>query len=387
MSRDRAYGRPRRHFLATVGPIVLAVIQVVGTFGAAHNQPHTTDIDAFAIFLLVVGPISLWSIRRCPQSVLWFVTLVTFVYLARGYPYGPVFSAFLIAVVVNIAIGNRAAGWAAVGMAIFLSGLARVTFDDQSLTWGWTLGVLAWGLAIVAVGELIRVRKANVIEERRTRAERARRQAGEERLRIARELHDVVAHHMSLINVQAGVALHLVDRKPEQVETALATIKDASKEALIELRALIGVLRADGEEAPRVPVARLAALDDLVGRTRQAGVELEARVEGDTSGLPSAIEVAAYRIVQEAVTNIVRHSGARSASVSVVIGEAAVDIEIADDGRGVAPDFADTDGSGIRGMRERAQALAGTVDITRGVGGTGTLVRARLPLRGDRWPT
>ncbi|HSS67740.1 MAG TPA: sensor histidine kinase, partial [Nocardioidaceae bacterium] len=365
MRHDRANGRPRGRFLATVGPFLLAVIQVVGSIGASHNQSDATDIDAFAILLLVVGPISLLTIRRCPQAVLSFVTVVTFVYLARGYPYGPVFTAFLIAVVVNIALGNRTAGWVAVSLALVLSGIARVVFDDQSLTWGWALGVLAWGLAILAVGELIRVRRVNVVEMRRTRAERARRQVGEERLRIARELHDVVAHHMSLINVQAGVALHLVDRKPEQVETALATIKDASKEALIELRALIGVLRADDEEAPRVPVARLAALDELVGRTRQAGVELQAHVEGDTSGLPSAIEVAAYRIIQEAVTNIVRHSGARSATVSVVVGASAVDLEIADDGRGVAPDFADTDGSGIRGMRERAEALGGTVDIAR----------------------
>ena len=166
------------------------------------------------------------------------------------------------------------------------------------------------------------MRRANIVEARRTRAERARRQVGEERLRIARELHDVVAHHMSLINVQAGVALHLVDRKPEQVETALATIKDASKEALIELRALIGVLRADGEDGPAACRSRrLASLDDLVGRTRQAGVELQARVEGDTSGLPAAVELAAYRIIQEAVTNIVRHSGARSATCRVVVGD------------------------------------------------------------------
>jgi signal transduction histidine kinase len=377
-----AYGPPRWHFLATVGPIVLALIQVVGTIGASHNQPDTADIDAFAIALVVVGPLSLLLIRRYPQAVLWFVTLVTFVYLARGYPYGPVFASFLVAVVVNVAIGNRAAGWAAVGLALVLSGVTRVAFDNHSLNWGWALGVLAWGLVIVAIGELIRVRRASIDEARRARAERARRQAGEERLRIARELHDVVAHHMSLINVQAGVALHLVDRKPEQVETALATIKDASKEALTELRALIGVLRADGDEAPRVPVATLAGLDDLVARTGQAGVELQAKVDGDVSAVPSAVELAAYRIIQEAVTNVVRHSAARSASVRVTIGADTVDIEVADDGRGIGPEAADTDGSGIRGMRERAQALGGSVDIARPPSGAGTVVRARLPLTG-----
>ena len=319
--------------------------------------------------------------------MLWFVTLVTFVYLARGYPYGPVFSAFLIAVVVNIAIGNRAAGWAAVGMAIFLSGLARVTFDDQSLTWGWTLGVLAWGLAIVAVGELIRVRKANVIEERRTRAERARRQAGEERLRIARELHDVVAHHMSLINVQAGVALHLVDRKPEQVETALATIKDASKEALIELRALIGVLRADGEEAPR-GAGRPPRRPRRPRRSNSAGGR---RAPGTRRGRHITTPLRDRgRGVPDRPRGSDQHRAAQRRSVGErVCRHRGGGGRHRDSGRRSRrrTDFADTDGSGIRGMRERAQALAGTVDITRGVGGAGTLVRARLPLRGDRWPT
>jgi signal transduction histidine kinase len=370
-------------FLATVGPFVLAVIQVVGTVGASHNQPGSTDLDHLAVVLLVGGPLSLLGIRRYPQAILWLVTAVTFAYIARGYPYGPVFAAFLIAVVVNVAIGNRLVGWLAVCLGIVLSGLARITLDNQTLTWGWALGVLAWGLAIVAIGELMRVRRASAVEARRARAERARRQAGEERLRIARELHDVVAHHMSLINVQAGVALHLVDRKPEQVETALATIKDASKEALNELRALIGVLRAEGEDAPLVPVATLAALDDLVTRTRHAGIELRARVDGDVSSVPSAVEVAAYRIIQEAVTNIVRHSQARSAWVEVTIRPDAVDIEVEDDGRGIAPDAADSEGSGIRGMRERAQALAGAVAVERAAGG-GSVVRAHLPFGGGR---
>jgi signal transduction histidine kinase len=379
---DVRLGPPRWRFLAVVGPFLLVGIQIVGTVGASHNQPDTTGIDAFAILLLILGPLSLLVIGRHPQGVLWFVTAVTFAYLARGYPYGPVFSAFLIAVVVNIALGHRLASWVAVALAVTLSGIARVVFDDHALGWGWALGVVAWAIVIGSVGELIRVRRANVVEARRTRAERARRQAGEERLRIARELHDVVAHHMSLINVQAGVALHLVDRKPEQVQTALATIKDASKEALTELRALIGVLRADDEDAPRVPVATLSSLDDLVARTRYAGVDLRASVEGDVGTVPSAVEVATYRIIQEAVTNIVRHSGAQTAQVAVVVGSDAVELAVSDDGRGIGADYAESDGSGIRGMRERAQALAGSVDIGRGPDGRGTVVHARLPLRG-----
>jgi signal transduction histidine kinase len=380
VSLDRPYGPPRWQIAATVGPFLLAVIQVVGTFGASHRQPHATDIDAFAIALVVAGPLSLLLIRTWPQGVLAFATTATFVYVARGYPYGPVFTAFFIAAVVNIILGNRLAAWCAVASALFLSGLARVALTDQSVTWGWAFGVLAWALVIVGIGELIRVRRANVAEARRARAEMARRQAGEERLRIARELHDVVAHHMSLINVQAGVALHLVERRPEQVETALATIKDASKEALTELRSLIGVLRADDEAAPRVPVATLRSLDDLVSRTAHAGVDVRVTVTGDTGAMPAAVEAAAYRIIQEAITNVVRHSGAAAARVSVDVGDEAVEISIEDDGTGIRGDPMNGDGTGVRGMKERAHALAGTVGVSAAATGRGTLVRARLPL-------
>ena len=148
-------------------------------------------------------------------------------------------------------------------------------------------GVRHGALIIVGIGELLRLNRARQLEARRARAEERRREAGEERLRIARELHDVVAHHMSLIHVQAGVALHVLDRKPDQVETALTTIKDASKEALTELRALIGVLRAEGEAgAALARWRRLPALQELAARTSQAGVSTTVDVHGDLGGVP-----------------------------------------------------------------------------------------------------
>jgi signal transduction histidine kinase len=361
-----------------IGPLALTIISVVGTIGASHNQPDTTDLDPLAIVLVAAGPLSLLAIRLAPRIVLGLVTAITFVYLARGYPYGPVFTAFMIAAIVNIVLGHRVAVWWAVGTAVVLSGVVRVATLDQSLSWGWGLGVLAWSTVILAIGELIRVRAANVVESRRAREEMARRQAGEERLRIARELHDVVAHHMSLINVQAGVALHLVDRKPEQVETALHTIKDASKEALTELRSLIGILRADDEAAPRTPVAMLDSLDDLVMRTAQAGVVVDAVTDGDVGAIPSAVELAAVRIIQEAITNVVRHSGATNARVAVHVGATAVDVIVDDNGRGMTPDRQASDGTGIRGMRERAAVLGGTVEVSSAATG-GTSVTARIP--------
>jgi signal transduction histidine kinase len=263
-----------------------------------------------------------------------------------------------------------------------LSTIARTVVHDDGWSWGWFAGTLAWSLVVLAAGELVRLNRARIVEARRARTEERRREAGEERLRIARELHDTVAHHMSLIHVQSGVALHLVDKKPEQVETALATIKDASKEALTELRALIGVLRADGEDAPRAPIARLDGLGDIAERATQAGIATTLDVTGDVDTVPTAVATAAFRIVQEGVTNVVRHSGASRARIAVSVADGSVDVEVRDDGRG--PGEADDDGSGtgLRGMRERATALGGTVELSRGPGG-GARLHARLPFGGD----
>jgi signal transduction histidine kinase len=195
-------------------------------------------------------------------------------------------------------------------------------------------------------------------------------------LRIAQELHDVVAHHISLINVQAGVALHLGDTRPEQTATALAAIKDASKEALVEMRSIVGILRDTDEQAPRAPVPGLARLDELVGRTAQAGLDVRTSIQGDPRALPVRVDAAAYRIIQESLTNIVRHANASRATVRVGYGDTAVTVQIDDDGRtgGVPP----TEGNGITGMRERATALGGTFDA--GPAGGGFRVTARLPL-------
>lgn len=147
-------------------------------------------------------------------------------------------------------------------------------------TLGGSSFVVGWALVVLVTAELIRMRGQRAAETARTRAEEERRQASEERLRMARELHDVLAHNISMINVQAGVALHLMDENPEQARTALAAIKEASKEALGEMRGVIGALRAQGETAPRAPTAGLDRLDDLLDRARSAGLEVTAEVTG-----------------------------------------------------------------------------------------------------------
>ena len=353
--------RPPRVPLA----IALALFQVLGTLGAAQGQPERRPLDLFAVVLLLIGPVALALLTR--RSRVPLVTTVvgaaTAVYLVLGYPYGPVVASLVVALVAAVVTGHRLTAWLVAAGVLAAHGAAVVRDPDRGWSWAGATATLAWALLVLAFGEVVRVRRERGLSHRRALAEERRRQAGEGRLRIAQELHDVVAHHMSLINVQASVALHLRGSHPEQVDESLRVIKGASKEALVELRSLIEVLREGDGPAPRRPAASLAALDDLVERSRYAGLDVTADVTGTPAPLPPGVELAAYRVVQEAVTNIVRHSGAERAEIAVEHGVGTLLVRVDDDGRGV-PDVAALDeGHGIRGMRERAASLGGDVRI------------------------
>jgi signal transduction histidine kinase len=367
-----------------LGAVALAFFQTGGTIGASRNQTGDRGIDALTIAITVLGPLSLILLRRWPREVMAFVSAITIVYLLRDYAYGPVFACLAIATVSTVVLGHRLAAWLGLGAVLLGSFVALLpAFRDQSWSWGWFSGVLAWGLLVLAVGELLRSRRERSLAAREARAEAGRRRANEERLQIARELHDVVAHHISLINVQAGVALHIVDRHPEQAQTALTAIKDASKEALVELRSLVGVLRDAGESAPRTPSGGLASLDDLVERSAHAGLAVRKTERGEVRPLPSAVELAALRIVQEAITNVVRHSGASSATITLQYDADTLGVTVQDSGRGLAASStpsAGTSGTGIVGMRERAEALGGSLQVGPGDAG-GVSVHAVLPVR------
>ncbi len=224
------------------------------------------------------------------------------------------------------------------------------------------------GLAL-AIGDMVRSRREAIEEE-------AQRRTGEERLRIAREVHDVVAHAMVAINVQAGVAAHRLDQDPEQARSALRAIKQTSGEALSDLRATLGVLRGDDRDAPVRPAAGLGDLDELAAALRGAGVQVELEV-GEVGELPAAVHAAGYRIVQEALTNALRHAGAAHVRVRVARDAGAIRLEVADDGAAVNG-AADGAGTGLRGMRERAAALGGSLEAGPGEGG-GWRVAATLP--------
>jgi signal transduction histidine kinase len=365
----------------------VAAFQLVGCYLAGRNQPEARSIDALAVVLLVGSGLTLVARRRHPIAVLAVVTAATALYHALVYPNGPFIVAFVVAFFTAVMSGHRVAAWIVAGSGyVSLLVLARLVGDQVNPTLGRVLGVTTGLLLIVVAAELFRIRRERFADAARNRAEEAARRASEERLRVARELHDVLAHNNSLINVQAGVALHLIDERPEQARTALAAIKQASKDALGELRSVLGVLRAPDDEAPRAPAPSLSRLDGLVSQAAAAGIAVDVAVEGTPRPLPVPVDLAAFRIVQEALTNVTRHSGtARSATVHVRYDADDLTVEIDDDGRGLSGRPADGPvgtGSGISGMRERAIALGGTLEAGPRVGG-GFSVTAVLPVSDD----
>lgn len=233
-------------------------------------------------------------------------------------------------------------------------------------------------LGAVAAGDSVRARREASERAADLREHETLRRFNDERLRIAHEIHDVVAHGMTAINVQAGVAAHLLERDPDQAHRALRDIKRVSGESLTELRSTLAALRDPSDSAPLAPTGGLRDLDRLLDGVRAAGVAIELEVQ-DVAPVPAAVDHASYRIVQEAVTNIARHSGATHARVSVARHDGALLVEIADDGRGAGPGSADAPGNGLQGMRERARALGGTLEAGDGAAG-GFTVRARMPV-------
>ncbi len=232
-----------------------------------------------------------------------------------------------------------------------------------------------WVVVVWVAAELVRTRREQFAERRKAAADEQRRHADERRLRLAQDLHDVLAHNISLINVQASVALHLLEENPRQAGPALLNIKQASREALHELRSALDLLRDGDLEAPRTPAPRLADIGTLVAGVRNSGLDVNLEMAHSDRSLPAAVELAAYRIVQEALTNVTRHAQARHVDVHITVADA-IDIDVTDDGRGGAP----TPGNGITGMHERAAALGGTINTGPRSGAPGFTVTAHLPV-------
>jgi signal transduction histidine kinase len=360
-------------------PLAVGFFTVVGTFGASRGQPFARPLDALGIALLLAGAAALVVRRRYPAGVLGFAAAVAGVYLGLGYPYGPVFLAGLVAMCSAVVSGHRRSAYVVTGIAFAgLLVLHLVRFPDQPLPLFGAGGWLSSLAVVIAVCEWWRARRERLAQERLAREEAERRRGSEERLRIARDLHDSLGHHVSLINVQAGVALHLMDDDPEQARSALAAIKKSSGELLREMRATLGVLRGVDEGPPRTPVAGLERLDDLLAENRSAGLPVEIEVEGARRELPPSVDQAAYRIVQESLTNVRKHAGPARAHVRLHYADDGLAVQVDDDGPGAATAAEPSGGNGLPGMWERATALGGTLTAGPRAGG-GFRVEARLP--------
>jgi len=379
--------RPDRGLFGIVPPgrptdVAVAVLVAVAQLGlttlAARRQPDRQALDLLAYLLLAVGPVALLWRRRSPAVVLAVVMASNVLYFGLGYPYGPAWLALIVAFWTAVTGGARRVAWATavVGLAAYFT-LAALLDRVGPATAATIAAHLGWLLLVLSVSEIALAARQRRQAAERTRAEEARRRAGEERMRIARELHDVLAHNISLINVQAGVALHLMDEQPGQSRTALVAIKQASNDALGELRSVLDVLRQGDEAPPRAPASGLTQLDSLVAGAGATGLEVRTRVEGLPRPLPAGTDLAAFRIVQESLTNVTRHAGPASATVLVRYGPDDLTVRVDDDGRG--PVAATGPGNGIRGMRERVAALGGELTTGPRPGG-GFRVQARLPL-------
>ena len=358
---------------------VAGVIQLVGTYFAARNQTDRTSLDALAYALLAAGPVALLVRRRFPVAVLLVVFGTTLAYWTIDYPRGPVFIALIVAFITTVVAGYRAVavvtlivGWTAFTFLPYLVG------NESRPGLAGPFALLAWLLVLFGVGEVARAGRARAAETARTREEEARARVDEERLRIAREVHDTVAHAIAIINVQSGVTAHLLDKRPERTREALEAIEKTSSQALHEMRSILGVLRDDDDR--RVPHPGLGQIGDLFAEARRAGLDIMLEAASPTAALPSAVDSAAYRILQESITNVIRHVGPTRVTVGLDYAVDTLEVRVTNERGNNHGDQSPPaePGRGITGMRERCQLLGGHLDAGPGTDG-GFMVTARLP--------
>jgi len=368
--------------------LVVTALLVLGSLGEgnpknpsdhAQFRGHPVPHPGAALLLVAVACLALAWRCRWPVPVLAVSVGAVTVYSLLGYVNGasliaPVLALYAVAVRVST---RQAVAAAVVTLAVLMTATAvrnpfgHISGGGFDLLPGMVAAALFAGIAVANR----RAYAASLLD----RAEQdARRRVDEERLRIARELHDVVAHTMATINVQAGVAAHVLSTHPEAAAESLQAIKAASKEGLRELRAILNVLRQADDADPTQPAPGTAQLEALITGARRAGLETAFTVTGDPVRLPAAVDLAAYRIVQESLTNTIRHAGPATAAVSLSYREDELQIEVTDTGQG-PPAGATSAGHGLAGMRERAAAVGGTLQAAPGPGG-GYRVAARLPL-------
>jgi signal transduction histidine kinase len=375
--------------------VLVTVMQVWGTIGRVHANPDTVvrplaELGHLGYILLVVSGLAIAVRRRWPVAVFTITAAVSLTYYAVDYPDGPGWVSLFVAIytVALYGDGRRSLMMASVGIAVLTCGWLASSVDLQPReAMGWVFFRIGASVMSAALGESIRSRRViaeDAIERaelaERTRDEIARARVDEERLRIAREVHDTVAHAIAIINVQAGVTAHILDKHPERARDTLEVIAQASSNALEEMRSVLGVLRDEGEH--RVPQQGLRDLDELLHSAREAGLDVTVDLRLGEGSVPTAVSSAAYRILQEALTNVIRHVGPGPVSVRIDRTATGLELRVADEGRGLPserPPTAAAPGRGLVGMRERCRLLGGDFEAG-AVPGGGFVVTARLPL-------
>ncbi|MEV0732950.1 histidine kinase [Polymorphospora sp. NPDC050346] len=362
-----------RDWLVAAG--VAVILLAIGVSGHRDTTGGQGVEDLLGLLLLAAGGLALAWRRRAPVAVLAATGLCALGYQAAGFDVFAV--AYLIAVYAAVRAGRRTVTVAvSVAMLAALPAVTMITGPyDTAAAFARSRGVLelAWLIAAGAAGEALRQAERRADEAERTREENALRRAGEERLHIARELHDSLTHQISVIKLQAEVAVHLARKRGEPVPEALLAIRDAGREAARELRATLEALRDDSTAAPGMD-----HVPQLVQRARTAGLDATLTIAGDRADIPAAVDRTAYRIVQEALTNIARHAAAATASVRIDCLPGKVVVQVDDDGT-ATPDSAPAPGVGLLGMRERVTALGGRLRAEPRDSG-GFTIHAELPV-------
>ncbi|MER6946204.1 sensor histidine kinase [Nonomuraea sp. NPDC000554] len=351
------------------------VVLVLGVAAVMAGNAALTGTGPLGYLLLGASALVLYAQRRAPRTVLVITTACALGYVLLD---GPELVAGLPALITIFSVVKSGHN----PLALIATAVLEAGMVGAGLLHGLplvpavkgALAVAGWFVASAVMGVVFQQIEQRAVEAERTREEAALRRAGEERLRIARELHDSLTHSISIIKVQAGVAVHLARKRGEEPPPALLAIQEAGSEAMRELRATLEVLRDDADP----PTGILDRLPDLVDRACAAGQPTTLKIDGRPRTLPGEVEQAAYRIVQEALTNVTRHAGPASATVLVGYAAHGLVVQVDDDGRGGVS--ADPPGVGLTGMRERVAALGGEL-VTGPRPEGGFSVRADLPVR------
>ncbi|WP_051652750.1 sensor histidine kinase [Kitasatospora cheerisanensis] len=380
--------RDHPRLLNAAGGVALLAVVTQGVYPDQHGAVPTLS----TLLLAAASTAAVFFHRRHPRAVVAVTLVCTVALAATGVRLTAALAWPLLVTLYCLAVRtDRTTSFrASVASAVLLTATTLVFGPDGSI--GERMSVLAWALLPGALGDSVRNRRAQLaaIERRaeraeRTREEEARRRVADERIRIARDLHDVVAHHIALANAQAGIAVHLMDRHPDRAREVLSHLTDATGAALQELRATVGLLRRAEEPAPLEPAPGLDRLPDLVNAFEQAGLPVRLTVTGEPRPLSPGVDLTAFRIVQEALTNVAKHARGAEADVTLAYTGSRIALSVANGRTGnrplpAAPRRDGPGGFGLIGMRERAGAVGGRLSADRRPDG-GFLVTADLPLR------